>query len=895
MNPFLLDDSVASSTQNPEASLEPPEIQVVSSDRNAEDEEKTKNWNDPPARLSRSPRPYRRKVRAYPDPSAPPEQPTPTLLTPALTPTQSEGSVFGTTRTPSSSQPPTRPPSRLDTISPEESGAEADDETFNADKALPAPPPRLSKGLRHESEADEQHEYVLKDSSLSVLGNGQSSRPPHFPGHVLHTSHQTPSKQATGRLIQRSCEVGCLAVVACLVTAGSQRLLEEPNGKDVPALTWAYIVLLGGIICATMLRRLRYASKDNQLRVDLASKIDPAPVLYPPILPILIVAALRITNKDIIVANIVLGLSTLPRRLISPRSVAKTNTLHWLITLTPILLLRLAQNFGIRFTGEILDKDAEMHATDPSLLFPLHQSLLNLLRYLVTGSLLSSEIQLLSLALVNLLLFAQSPQMVTLKYFLWIGGLGVFYLCRSILRANIALERIPTWRFRRAGTLVRATQTFWGTLSEGLSRPTSKTRDATDKGLKVPGSISNGVSPEVKQAVVREKGKLHRQQLQQSLHDANQEQSSSAKSRAHRRRPSSTVQSYLSMTPTQVKARKWLYAAYTYLIMLLLIFGPIRILMGRDALEGTEPFGWAISYLGGDITAIRDFSQDYPFRTWIPQTPLVVSSETSSLLTFDYKVSPFSRRILFVYWLLIVSVGVTAVLLLSNKIAVDTRRKIFHFTMVGILLPTVYFDPCYLSLGLVMVLVVFLLLEIIRASQLKPLAQPLARFLSPYVDGRDLRGPIVISHIFLLIGCAIPFWLSIEALPMATKEPPWNGWVLAKRDVSLLAGVICVGMGDAAASLVGRAVGRHKWPWPGGKSIEGSAAFACAVTFGMVIGQWWLVAGGWEEMTTSWGTFVAKAGAASCLAAMTEAVLTGCNDNVVVPIVLWLAVRGMRL
>jgi dolichol kinase len=40
---------------------------------------------------------------------------------------------------------------------------------------------------------------------------------------------------------------------------------------------------------------------------------------------------------------------------------------------------------------------------------------------------------------------------------------------------------------------------------------------------------------------------------------------------------------------------------------------------------------------------------------------------------------------------------------------------------------------------------------------------------------------------------------------------------------------------------------------------------------------------------------VQKAGLAAGLASLTEAVLTGGNDNVVVPVVLWLCVKGLRI
>src|SRR5690606_34478248 len=126
------------------------------------------------------------------------------------------------------------------------------------------------------------------------------------------------------------------------------------------------------------------------------------------------------------------------------------------------------------------------------------------------------------------------------------------------------------------------------------------------------------------------------------------------------------------------------------------------------------------------------------------------------------------------------------------------------------LLPATYIDPAFAALALSIVLGVFLILDLIRASQLPPLSKPIATFLAPYVDGRDFRGPVVISHIFLLIGCAIPLWLALAALPR-TGTGYSAGWELRTRDVSMVSGVICVGLGDAAASLIGRRYGHRKW------------------------------------------------------------------------------------
>jgi dolichol kinase len=381
---------------------------------------------------------------------------------------------------------------------------------------------------------------------------------------------------------------------------------------------------------------------------------------------------------------------------------------------------------------------------------------------------------------------------------------------------------------------------------------------------------------------------------------------------AHRKRTQSIAQSYLSLTPTQATIRKWLYAAYFYIVVSLSILLPIRSTISSTALHTHEPFGWAIGYLFGNIPRIRWEVFSHDLSTWIPLPPLI---DTPTIHQKEHPLPPVehirhvllgeanARLALAAYCACTIALGLASVFSLSAVVEVDTRRKVFHGTMVAMLLPTIFIDPCFVALALALVLAIFLLLDLIRASQLPPLSKPIARFLTPYVDGRDLRGPVVVSHIFLLIGCAIPLWLSLAGT-QRVGESPWEEWNVESRDVSMLAGVVCVGMGDAAASLIGRRYGRRKWPWAGGKSLEGSLAFAVAVTIGLVVGKAWLVVG-WGEAGQyqkrlgewMWDVLVTtgKAGLCAAGASLNEAVLTGGNDNVIVPVVLWVLVRGVRL
>ena len=299
------------------------------------------------------------------------------------------------------------------------------------------------------------------------------------------------------------------------------------------------------------------------------------------------------------------------------------------------------------------------------------------------------------------------------------------------------------------------------------------------------------------------------------------------------------------MTRGQATARKWLYAGYVYVCILGIILVGVREYIGFYALSGNEPIGWALGYLFGDLPWFRFQVVKANLQRWVLLPPRVDESiETRYLGRVEHIRHTFlgeanTRLFLSGYFLVIISTGLAIVFRLSPIYEVDTRRKVFHFMMVAMFLPATFVDPTFAALGLSVVLAVFLLLDLLRASQLPPLSKPIAAFLTPYVDGRDLRGPVVVSHIFLLIGCAIPLWLGLAALPRTGRRDDDDaagasaGWEVPSRDASMVSGVVCVGLGDAAASLIGRRWGRRKWLWGGGKSLEGSVAFAIAVFGGL--------------------------------------------------------------
>ncbi|KAI5304534.1 hypothetical protein KEM56_006382 [Ascosphaera pollenicola] len=691
-------------------------------------------------------------------------------------------------------------------------------------------------------------------------------------------------------------------------------------------------------------------------------QFDPAPLIYPVFLPLLISSSLSKLSSDLILPNMVMGLCSLPPQIVPLfTEVTGYSPLHWMLTVLPFLP---AERSAFTNSSQL---PLALRGQDPErlvLLYPLHQTLSANLYFLTTSSLLPSELQLLTTGLINLLLYTEAPQAEVLKAILWVGGLCVLLACKDLCHMEVMLSRIPTWKFKRpssrGGFLWRLDQKLCSWLCQGTSRvndssdsdsagrslisrerhshrrndPSRRSTSQTDKAESASSAVECDNARVSMDSQSAEFADLHgmfnsilsplsslRQRRRSSVDpisapERSRSQSPVRTTHGGRRRKlvPAILQPYLLMTAAQAQTRKMAYAVCVYIFTLAIIFGPVRLYIRDNTLGGAEPVGWLIGYMFGNISFFRFWIVMSRLDTWVPLPPredhcLACDSPAwVEHLRQDVFGAANSRLLICAYYMSVLIVGLLIVLRLSSIVETDTRRKVFHGMMVAMLLPTTFVDPAFVSIALSLVLSVFLLLEVFRAAQLPPIAKPLTLFIAPYVDGRDYCGPVVISHIFLLIGCAIPLWLSLASITFDGSSP-WEGWDAHTRDVSMVSGIICVGMGDAAASLIGRRFGRRRWFFGGGKSIEGSIAFAVAVFVGLIAARTWLVLGGWDSdsslvasstssfETQVWAVVViaAKAALAAMGASFTEAVLTGGNDNVVVPLVLWLLVRGLRV
>ncbi|MCJ1417216.1 hypothetical protein MMC32_003558 [Xylographa parallela] len=834
--------------------------------------------------------------------------------------------------------------------SPSESGTEADDERPSFLKGLPAPPSRPRKGLRGTKSfgAAATSSPYLTPSYLdqyqptppkAKLRRQVSPRDQAVANEETRQILEKYTKRRRAELVRRVVETALLAGVGYITFRGSE--------WDFQIEVKCHFFLVAGVYLSYLLRLLWLEGRKAYLeRTSFNFRIpvsyDPAPLLYPVFLPLLLAYSLPSENPQLAITNLILSICSVPLHVI-PMYDYGYDSLLWTISVLPSTLLLIMQpgsSDGIPVSV--------CNRVDPEtlvLLYPLHQALKQTLGFLTTTSFLPAELELLSVGLINLLLFSSSPQAEILKALLWIGGLTLFIFCRHVLRWTVELARVPSWRFRRSSQTRRKENvlvcglhdTMGGMLAKiSLSRARQDSSDSDDfqhvirqkerrkssrpevndlgiaRAVRKRGTVGNALTvDDIVQipsncsivdigSTMEKQSRQRRNTLPTYLADTIQNSGLVDSIYRIRSHPLPTrPKSFLSLTNAQAIVLKWIYALYVYLVVVAVVAFPIRKYIGQWSLHGNEPVGWALGYLFGDIPAFRLQAIMWNLESWICLPPRTLDPTLYVCRGEKFRqcfVGAANTRLLIcAYCVASITAGLIIVFRLSVLVEVDTRRKVFHGMMVVMFLPTVFLDPPFTALAFALILAIFLLLDLFRASQLPPVSKPLTYFLAPYVDGRDHRGPIIVSHIFLLIGCAIPTWLSLAATTR-TGTDPFEGWDVATRDLSMVTGIVCVGMGDAVASLIGRRYGRRRWPWSGGKSLEGSIAFAVAVVLGLGTARAWLLIGGWKgDSGDSWLLMLGKAAIAAGVSSMTEAVLTGANDNTVVPLILWLLVRGLRI
>ncbi|CAG8677346.1 2559_t:CDS:10, partial [Gigaspora rosea] len=183
-------------------------------------------------------------------------------------------------------------------------------------------------------------------------------------------------------------------------------------------------------------------------------------------------------------------------------------------------------------------------------------------------------------------------------------------------------------------------------------------------------------------------------------------------------------------------------------------------------------------------------------------------SENPYFWILNYAFKTPTRIFLCLYWITIIIISIllfTHILQTRRIYSLNTKRKYFHFLTIIMFIPGYLLEPEFMHLAFSVALSTFIFLEYLRYFAVYPLGKNIHIFLSEFLDNRD-SGPCILSHLYLLIGCAACIWMQGTS-------------VLAN-----ISGILTLGLGDAMASIIGKRYGRKRWPGTT-KTIEGSIAF----------------------------------------------------------------------
>lgn len=209
------------------------------------------------------------------------------------------------------------------------------------------------------------------------------------------------------------------------------------------------------------------------------------------------------------------------------------------------------------------------------------------------------------------------------------------------------------------------------------------------------------------------------------------------------------------------------------------------------------------------------------------------------------------------YWIVFITLSVIVSSSWSpnnDSVSVNLRRKYFHFIAVAIFTPGYILDASFLHLSFSVAFSALLLVEYVRLFKVLP-SLNLDAFFCKFLNEKDQAEPLIVTHLFLLVGCAMPVWLYVSATDLGVG----------------LSGVAALGVGDAFASTVGKWIGTRFWP-NNHKTVEGTAAFIISVFVFMTF----------VERNATYGVILVQCALTALLEAFCDQ-----NDNLILPVYLF--------
>ncbi|KAK2077667.1 hypothetical protein QBZ16_004513 [Prototheca wickerhamii] len=241
-----------------------------------------------------------------------------------------------------------------------------------------------------------------------------------------------------------------------------------------------------------------------------------------------------------------------------------------------------------------------------------------------------------------------------------------------------------------------------------------------------------------------------------------------------------------------------------------------------------------------------------------------------ALWTLQFAFASAQRIVMLAYWVGVLALGLVAMARIGALESVPQIivRKGYHIIALLLFLPALALEPELLAVALAVAFAGLLALEAVRVGGVPRLSKALTGFMTAFTDARD-GGVLFITHLALLVGMAAPIWVAVLSR-QGTVDP--SG--------AALAGLLILGLGDTAASVVGRLWGRHRIARGSPKTLEGLLAGA----LGTLVG-WAACAALWPSTRAALLTVPPVNGgivAATLLSSLLESV-TSQLDNAVLP------------
>jgi hypothetical protein len=209
------------------------------------------------------------------------------------------------------------------------------------------------------------------------------------------------------------------------------------------------------------------------------------------------------------------------------------------------------------------------------------------------------------------------------------------------------------------------------------------------------------------------------------------------------------------------------------------------------------------------------------------------------LVRFLGEHSAFRNVYICVVWVAVLVVSVPLIKILSETIGNRAiSRKLFHTLAMALFVPVISWYTEFILLAFGVGVCGLLLAEYVRnaPSVLPELSRVISGYYGTFIDHRDVDRGLVLTHIYLLLGIALPVWLWAV---LAGKQEGWfetSGpvdYAASDPHLKLLKhlGWITVGAGDAMGAFVGIYCGRTSWPkraQSSSRTVEGS--LGCFIT-----------------------------------------------------------------